>query len=62
LFEQRATHMHVGAVAVFEAGALAGPEGAVDAGALEAYVASRLHLLPRYRRKLAWTPLDAQPV
>jgi WS/DGAT/MGAT family acyltransferase len=54
--------MHVGAVAVFEAGPLAGPEGSVDAAAVERHVASRLHLLPRYRRKLAWTPLDGQPV
>jgi WS/DGAT/MGAT family acyltransferase len=54
--------MHVGAVAVFEAGPLAGPDGSVDAAAIERYVASRLHLLPRYRRRLAWTPLDEQPV
>jgi WS/DGAT/MGAT family acyltransferase len=62
LFEQRATHMHVAAVAEFEEGPLAGPGGSIDAERLERYVASRLHLLPHYRQKLAWTPLSAQPI
>jgi diacylglycerol O-acyltransferase / wax synthase len=45
--EGRASHMHVGAVLVFE-----GPPPAYEE--LVAHVQSRLHLVPRYRQKLAF--------
>ena len=61
-FEHRATPMHVAALAIFEQGPLATAQGALDAERLGKYVESRLHLLPRYRRKLAFTPLERHPV
>src|SRR5919197_1076836 len=49
--EGRASHMHVGAVLLFE-----GPPPAHDE--LIAHVEGRLHLVPRYRQKLAFPRLE----
>src|SRR3712207_3449398 len=49
--ERQASHMHVGAVLVFE-----GPPPAYE-DYLE-HIESRLHLVPRYRQKLAVPPLE----
>jgi len=49
--EGRASHMHVGAVLLFE-----GPPPAYDD--LTAHVEARLHLVPRYRQKLAFPRLE----
>jgi WS/DGAT/MGAT family acyltransferase len=54
--------MHVGATQVFEAGPLRRTDGGVDVERIEEYVASRLHHLPRYRQRLAWTPLEGRPI
>jgi WS/DGAT/MGAT family acyltransferase len=53
---------HIAAVTVFDAGRLARPDGGVDIERVRAYVASRLHRLPRYRQRLAWIPLENHPV
>ena len=54
--EGEATHMHVGACAVFD-----GPAPAY--GELIAAIEGRLHLLPRYRQRLAPVPLgQGRPV
>jgi diacylglycerol O-acyltransferase / wax synthase len=53
---------HIAAITVFEAGPLARPDGGVDIERVRAYVASRLHRLPRYRQRLAWIPLEGHPV
>jgi WS/DGAT/MGAT family acyltransferase len=53
---------HIAAVTVFEAGRLARPHGGVDIARVRAYVASRLHRLPRYRQRLAWIPIERHPV
>src|SRR5919112_1919056 len=45
------SHMHVGAVMIFE-----GPAPAYDAVA--DHIRSRLHLVPRFRHKLAFPPLE----
>ncbi|MBV9214182.1 MAG: wax ester/triacylglycerol synthase family O-acyltransferase [Actinobacteria bacterium] len=50
--EGRASHMHVGAVLLFE-GPSPSYEEVLDG------VGSRLHLVPRYRQKLAFPPLQA---
>jgi WS/DGAT/MGAT family acyltransferase len=54
--ERNGAHMHVGSVLVFDG----------DAPAYEDFVAKleqRLHLVPRYRQKLAWPPLvQSRPV
>ncbi|MFN8644593.1 MAG: wax ester/triacylglycerol synthase family O-acyltransferase [Candidatus Binatia bacterium] len=54
--------MHVAATATFEGGNLIGRDGALDIDAIRAYVASRLHLIPRYRQRLATLPLQGRPV
>jgi diacylglycerol O-acyltransferase len=49
--EGPAAHMHVGAVLIFD-----GPAPAFDAFA--DHIRGRLHLVPRYRQKLAFPPLE----
>jgi diacylglycerol O-acyltransferase / wax synthase len=61
-FEGPTTHMHVGGVGVYDAGPLAKPEGGVDIDRIRAYIASRLHLVPRYRQRLAFVPIVNRPV
>jgi hypothetical protein len=51
--EDESCHMHVCAALLLEPGPLATPDGGVDAGRIRAYIESRLHLIPRYRQKLA---------
>ena len=53
---------HIAAVTVFEAGRLARPDGGIDIERVRAYVASRLHRMPRYRQRLAWIPVENHPV
>jgi diacylglycerol O-acyltransferase / wax synthase len=48
--ESSASHMHVGAIAIFE-----GPPPSYDD--LAEHVMSRLHLVPRFRQKLAFPPV-----
>ena len=62
LFEQRATPMHVAAVALFEAAPLRTADGGIDAARLAKHIASRLHDLPRYRQRLASHPLTGEPI
>jgi diacylglycerol O-acyltransferase len=56
------TPMHVGSMAVFDAALLLGPGGGVDFERFASHVASRLHLIPRYRQKLAYIPLQGRAV
>jgi WS/DGAT/MGAT family acyltransferase len=62
LFEGPGTHMHVSAVAIFEAEPLRKADGGLDIERLREYVASRLHLLPHYRKRLRFTPLQRHPI
>ena len=55
-------HMHIGAVAEFEAGALTGPDGHLDIARIEHAIEVGLHRVPRYRQRLAWVPLLGHPV
>lgn len=59
--ESRSTHMHVGAVAIFEPGPHSSDDG-VDIELLRELVASRLDSIPRYRQRLATVPLEGHPV
>jgi len=54
--------MHVVSTAIFEAGPLTGPDGSIDIERITAYVAARLHRIPRYRERLAYVPIEGHPV
>ncbi|HSF85225.1 MAG TPA: wax ester/triacylglycerol synthase family O-acyltransferase [Acidimicrobiia bacterium] len=60
--ESRSTHMHVAALTVFEAGALQTEDGGIDSARIRRFVESRLHLMPRYRQRLAYVPFEQAPV
>lgn len=50
--------MHVAGIATFEAGSLGKSDGGVDIDRILDYVGSRLHLIPRYRQRLAHVPIE----
>jgi WS/DGAT/MGAT family acyltransferase len=54
--------MHVAGVFLFEGAAFRRPEGGIDIDRVRQYVASRLHLIPRYRQRIARIPLENHPV
>ncbi len=60
--EDHNLHMHVGSVAIFEISNLRNEHGGVDIERLRAYVLSRLHRVPRYRQRIAYTPIERHPV
>jgi len=60
--EDHAVHMHMGGVTVFDAGPLWRPDTGLDIARVRDYVASRLHHIPRYRQRLAFTPVERYPV
>ena len=60
--ESPTNHMHVAGTATYETGSLRTPAGGVDVARIRRYVESRLHLIPRYRQVLAYTPLEGHPV
>jgi len=62
MFEDGRSHMHVASTATFDAGPLTTSEGGLDIDRVRDFVASRLHRIPRYRQKLAWVPIENQPV
>lgn len=60
--EDQDAHMHIGGVSIYDAGSLWRSDGGIDIDAIREFVLSRLHLVPRYRQRLAWTPIDRQPI
>jgi diacylglycerol O-acyltransferase len=62
MFEHRNTPMHVSATAVFDLGPLALDGGGLDVGRIVKHIGSRIDRIPRYRQKLAFTPLAKHPV
>jgi WS/DGAT/MGAT family acyltransferase len=62
VLERAKTPMHIGSVALFDTGSLLGPDGGVDFERFARHVASRLHLIPRYRQKIAYIPLEGRAV
>ncbi len=62
VFEDAETHMHLGGLALFDASPLRTPEGGVAIDRIRAHIAARLHLVPRYRQRLAYVPLRNRPV
>ena len=62
IMERPNSPMHIAGTAMYEGGSLIGPDGAVDIDTIRAYVSSRLHLIPRYRQRLAFLPLQSRPI
>jgi diacylglycerol O-acyltransferase len=60
--ESPTTHMHVAGTATYDAAPLRTEDGGIDIDRVRAYVESRLHLIPRYRQVLAYTPIEQYPV
>lgn len=61
-FETRNVHMHVAATQIYQMGDLATPEGGVDFEKYKKATESILHLVPRYRQKLKWIPIENRAV
>src|SRR5262245_26146648 len=62
VFEGPTTHMHLGGTSIFEIGPLGTANGGVDIDRIRAYIAARLHFIPRYRQRLAFVPVTNWPV
>jgi len=60
--EGYSTHMHVAATAIFEMGPLRSEDGGIAMDRIRKYVESRLYLMPRYRQRLAYIPIENHPV
>jgi diacylglycerol O-acyltransferase len=61
-FEGRDTPMHVGAVVIFERDKLKNAEGGVDINRIRKFIDAKLDALPRYRQRLAETPISGSAV
>jgi hypothetical protein len=61
VFEDAASHMHLGGLALFTAAPLLRPTGGLDIDRLLGHIAARLHLMPRYRQRLGFVPLRGGP-
>jgi diacylglycerol O-acyltransferase len=49
-------HMHIGAVAIFDAAPLTSSSGSLDFERIHTLMEAGMHRIPRYRQKLAWVP------
>ena len=59
---QPAGAMHVASTQIHEAAPLRRDDGSLDIELIEEYVVSRLERIPRYRQRLAYTPIEHHPV
>lgn len=57
--ERPETPMHVGALSIFEGAPFFGPDGRFRLREVRELVESRLHLIPRFRKRIQRVPLDA---
>jgi WS/DGAT/MGAT family acyltransferase len=60
--EDASSHMHIGAVALFESAPLRTAEGAIDVERIRTLMEAELHRIPRYRQRLVRVPFFDQPV
>jgi len=60
--EDRRTHMHIGGTCIFDPGSLANSDGGIDSDTIRTYIESRLHLMPRLRQRISYTPVEGHPV
>ena len=56
--EDQNAHMHIGAVALFDAAPLAGPSGGVDIDRVRRLMEAGLHRIPRYRQRVNFVPFS----
>src|SRR6185436_11924289 len=56
-FETPDAYMHVALTAIFDPGSLSAADGGIDFASIRSHIASRLHLIPRYRQRLHYTPV-----
>jgi WS/DGAT/MGAT family acyltransferase len=54
--------LHVASTQILEAAPLLRPDGTLDIERIEEYVLSRLDRIPRYRQRIARTPIEGHPV
>jgi WS/DGAT/MGAT family acyltransferase len=62
LMETPTSPMHITGTTTFEAEPLQTADGGIDIDRIRDYVASRLHLIPRYRQRVAYVPIENHPV
>jgi diacylglycerol O-acyltransferase len=62
MFETPEVYMHISATMIFDLGPLETDAGGVDIDAIKKATEAVLHLIPRYREKLAWIPFFNHPV
>jgi len=60
--EDGTCHMHVGAVMLFDAAPLRTSAGGVDIDRIRRAVHARLHLVPRFRQRVAYVPYEGVPI
>jgi WS/DGAT/MGAT family acyltransferase len=60
--EDECSHMHIGSVSVFESGPLGFEGGGVDIDRIRHLIEVQLHKTPRFRQKLAFSPVAGTPV
>src|SRR5262249_10138840 len=60
--EDESCHMHVGAVLIFDAAPLWVAGGGIDIDRIRAAIQTRLHLVPRFRQRLAQVPHEGGPI
>ena len=60
--EDHNTHMHVGAVSLFDAAPLVRPDGVLDMERIRRLVEVGIHRVPRYQQRLTTIPLFGNPV
>jgi diacylglycerol O-acyltransferase / wax synthase len=60
--EDESCHMHVGGVLIFDIGPLRAPDGGVDIERIRQAIHARLHLVPRFRQRLAYIPYERIPI
>ncbi|MEO2169172.1 MAG: wax ester/triacylglycerol synthase domain-containing protein, partial [bacterium] len=61
-FEKGTVHMHIAATQIFESGPMRTKAGGINIAAFRSATEGVLHLIPRYRQKLKWVPLEGRPV
>jgi WS/DGAT/MGAT family acyltransferase len=61
-FEGQGSHAHITAIVVFDEGPLQTARDGLDLALFRRHVHSRLHLFPRYRKRLARTPIQGHSI